>query len=40
MRASLSQELALRLGDLVARVIQRLEAWGYVASEFGGDALA
>ena len=40
MRASLSQDLAPRLGDLVARVIQRLEAWGYVASEFGGDALA
>ena len=40
MRASLSPVLASRLGDLVACVIDRLEEWGYVASELEGEALA
>lgn len=40
MRTSLSPVLVSRLGDLVARVIERLEEWGYVASELEGEALA
>ena len=40
MRTSLSPALASGLGDLVARVIQRLEGWGYVASELEGEAFA
>ena len=40
MRTSLSPVLESRLGDLVARVIERLERWGYVATEVEGDAFA
>jgi hydrogenase maturation protease len=40
MRFSLSPVLASRLGDLVACVIRRLEAWGYEAREVEGDARA
>ena len=40
MRVSLSPVLASRLGDLVACVIRRLEAWGYEVREVEGDARA
>jgi len=40
MRTSLSPVLESRLGDVVARVIERLERWGYVATEVEGDAFA
>ena len=40
MRTSLSPVLESRLGDVVARVIERLERWGYVVTEVEGDAFA
>jgi hydrogenase maturation protease len=40
MRASLSPVLESRVGDLVARVIDRLDGWGYAAIEREGDTLA
>ena len=40
MRVSLSPVLASRVGDLVGRVIRRLEAWGYRVKEVEGEASA
>jgi hydrogenase maturation protease len=37
MRVSLSPVLASRLDELVARVIERLEAWGFVVSKLEAD---
>jgi hydrogenase maturation protease len=40
MRTSLSPALVLRLGDLVACVIRRLEVWGHTAREVEGEPRA
>jgi len=40
MRASLSAVLASRLSELVERVVERLEAWGFVAIKLEEDTSA